>query len=192
MSPKCVYGEHEVRARCPTMYWNAERVPCEPELVDEHSARAQVEADFQEAEKRRRGEEDPDFASLLEREPLEEEGGRAIIRPHPEKEGVYAIMERDLATARRLLTLAETACDSAASRIKELEGVLVAVRAKADKMQRQLDALDYHSFRDIGCDVQDITRLVNETLDPCKPWCVLEPGHGGACASDIEFCEDES
>jgi hypothetical protein len=121
---------------------------------------------------------DPDFASLLEREPLEEEEGRAIIRAHPGKEGAYVLLRQAL--------------HDSAARIKELEGVLVAVRAKLGALSINPLAGYPAECTRVMYEVRELISLLSETLDPCKPWCVLEPGHGGACYSDVEFCEDES
>lgn len=129
---------------------------------------------------------DPDFASLLEREPQPERMGEREKCAHELEEYGYPNAARILRSGpdsldERLKTENVTnALDSAASRIKELEGVLVAVRAGLGAFR-----LCAH-WRD----AEKLTSLINETLDPCKPWCVLEPGHGGACASDMEFCED--
>jgi hypothetical protein len=188
MSPKCVYCEHEVQARCPTMYWNAEKVPCEPELVDEHSARAQVEADFQEAERRRQKEGDPDFASLLEREPEKEYLAETIANP----DGTDTFTVYGPAGVVSTTTPAmKTALDSAAERIKELEGVLVAVRAKLGALSINPLAGYPAECTRVMYEVRELISLLSETLDPCKPWCVLEPGHGGGCMQAEDLADDE-
>lgn len=73
-----------------------------------------------------------------------------------------------------------TALDSAAVRIKSLEGVLVAIRAK----------LTHHQMCSADR-ISEIRALITETLDPCKPWCTRdEPGHSGAC-EPVEQERDE-
>lgn len=142
MSPKCVYGEHEMQARCPTMYWNTEKVPCEPEPSTKL--------------------DEADFASLLEREP----------QPEPQQETHEVCRETH-----------DAAC-ATYERIKSLEGVLVAIKAISASV------LDGKSIM-VRSKHLEIVRLVQETLDPCKPWCTRdEPGHSGACEPVEQECDE--
>lgn len=72
---------------------------------------------------------------------------------------------------------------SATARIKSLEGVLVAIRARAAegaKLRTGVPSETLASMRRVY--LEEISSLVSETLDPCKPWCTRdEPGHSGAC-----------
>jgi len=152
-----------------------------------------------------------DFASLLEREPAPEKvlrpsrcvscGGECewcdahstqpapvdlslepIIKVNMERVHETAfeqtIRERDAAKATQA---------SMAAHIKSLEGVLVAIRARVAKPvayeQRAILAL-----------ANEIVSLISETLDPCKPWCVLaEPGrkHEGCCIQAEDLADGE-
>lgn len=167
MSPKCVYGEHEMHPTphpCPS----GQGWPCEPEPEPAFAGAGTI--DFG-------GVEDPDFASLLEREPSDA------------SDSIEDWMQKCEDAAKRNLTL-RAAVDSQAARIKELEGVLVAVRAGVDASRRMQPTGIKSLMAKANERLDGVTKLINETLDPCKPWCVLEPGHGGACTSDVEFCED--
>ncbi len=111
---------------------------------------------------------DADFASLLEREPSDA------------SDSIEDWMQKCEDAAKRNLTLRGT-LDSAASRIKELEGVLVAVRTGIVTIQCHTTGMWNEEVKQRQAALSHIVALINETLDPCKPWCVLEPGHGGAC-----------
>lgn len=105
-----------------------------------------------------------DFASLLELEPAH-------------------ATHRSLDYGRKLLDTAQKTNESQASRIKSLEGVLVAIRTLAAKAYSRAEWAG-QAKRPIS----EIEHLITETLDPCKPWCTRdEPGHPGAC----EPVEDE-
>lgn len=107
-----------------------------------------------------------DFASLLEREPQEESAKAA-----------------DAEGWKRLYWDAIKTCQSASDRIKSLEDVLVAIRAKAASARGTSGAPL------VAC--REIMELVTETLDPCEPWCAMEPGHPGACLSGEEMDRGE-
>jgi hypothetical protein len=73
------------------------------------------------------------------------------------------------------------ALDSASERIQSLEDVLVAIRAGIVTIQCHTVGAFTEEVRSRQAALTHIVALINETLDPCKPWCVLEPGHHGAC-----------
>ena len=76
----------------------------------------------------------------------------------------------------------KTALDSAQERIKSLEDVLVAIRAKVSSVS---NTSVFGGLKD------SITQLINETLDPCKPWCCLREGHDGACMQAEDLADGE-
>lgn len=117
--------------------------------------------------------------------------------------------------AATMLDLAKKTSDSQALRIKSLEDVLVAIRAKLTrKMQREVElwnAVNEYAAscggnpgaggpvtgrrmdavvavnRAVRMDPDDVIAMIGETLDPCKPWCVLARDgirHEGACLAD--------
>ena len=137
--------------------------------------------------------QDPnDLESLLEREPaqapewhfcgaampgeyggLSEACGVALPCPHhPAPGNAYTLeLEGRLAAEIKGHNLASTTLSSAADRIKMLEEVLVAIRARAHRGEKEGTPFSA---------LADIMRLVTETLDPHKPWCA-DDGHEGPC-----------
>lgn len=134
------------------------------------------------------GASDPDFASLLEREPPHEGSPDHEYLGGPDGtclwESICGLSEKAHTVGNGPQTRAlirhnqdlSNALSSAAARIKDLEGVLVAIRGKASTS---------HSM--VAC--QEIISLINETLDPHKPWC-RDENHQGPCLSDPEERDD--
>jgi len=149
-------------------------------------------ADLMKCQADRYASNDSDFASLLEREPREERMSERERCAHELEEYGYPNAARILRNGpdsldERLKADSQTnSLDSAAARIKSLEDVLVAIRVKAAS---GVGASMAHRGASERADVRltiltEIASLVSETLDPCKPWCVLaEEGrkHEGAC-----------
>lgn len=157
--------------------------------------------------------DDSDFASLLEREPLND----GLVHATREVRFMNDAGGYSLGTIT-VGSVQKTALDSAQERIHSLEGVLVAIRAQlARKMQREVELWDRINEYAAACggitgtptmsgrrmdavaavnravrmDPDAVIALISETLDPCKPWCALEQGHGGACISDERMDERE-
>lgn len=120
------------------------------------------------------GSGDPDFASLLEREPEREYLVEQLASP----DGTDTFTIYGPAGVVSVTTPAEkTALEAAQERIKSLEGVLVAIRAKSSWTKETSGGC----LQDTRTALDEVIALIIETLDPCKPWCAMEPGHPGAC-----------
>lgn len=123
-----------------------------------------------------------DFASLLEREPERE----YLVEQFASPDGADTFTVYGPAGVVSVTTPVEkTALEAAQERIKSLEGVLVAIRAKATLGASQRSTTPLEKARAEVLTL--IGSLVSETLDPCKPWCAMEPGHPGACLSGEEM-----
>jgi hypothetical protein len=117
-----------------------------------------------------------DFSSLLEREPMDESAKR----------------KKEWTAAADVVGYSADALSSAAERIKSLEDVLVAIRVKLTAIDRGTAiSAQRLVLRAIFDPLHEALDLISETLDPCKPWCVLPENHGGACTSDERMDERE-
>lgn len=119
-----------------------------------------------------------DFASLLEREPQPEK-----VLGSPTTTDWCGHCGRGWSVTAKALANANATTESQRLRIKSLEDVLVAIRAKASHPVSYYEQAKKH--------LGEISALVSETLDPCKPWCDLGEGHGGACMSADEAYDGE-
>lgn len=169
MSPKCVHGEHEMQARCLTMYWSEEKVPCEPEPTPPSPP-------------------DPDLASLMSTEPAVERRSNSpgildsqtrdqLRRQQAEQTQAsmaarIQALEGVLVTIRGRASIAVHAADRAALSIAE---------GHAQPLPERCGTC-YSTC-------QGLVDLINSTLSPHQPWC-RDESHEGACQSDPEERDD--
>lgn len=135
-----------------------------------------------------------DFASLLEREPPQPMSERERCAHELEEYGypnAARLLREGPDSIDEKIKPTKTALGSAQERIKSLEDVLVAIRAKAleHPTTPNLSAEGWAAF--VHKKVSDINIMIGETLDPCEPWCVAQQPHEGICMSAEDFGDGE-